>query len=1835
MAKSTEQPILNEKAKIGIANRGEAALRFIRAVREYNELYGTQLESVAMFVDSERDAPFVNQADYQVALSSLPRYPGKQATPYLDHELLLSGLKAAGCEGVWVGWGFVSEDHIFAEKVEKEGIVFLGPSSTAMSNLGDKITAKDVAEKAEVPICPWSKGPVTSFEEAKRVSDNIGYPVIVKASNAGGGRGIRFVFSPDQLERQYTSARDETKRITGNEVVFIEHLVAVGRHLEVQVLADMHGNVSTFGVRDCSVQRKNQKIIEETPPPHIDQGILAQMENAASRLISEAGYVGAGTVEFLFDIKTRNFYFMEVNTRLQVEHPITETLYGIDLVQGQIDVARGKEIDYSWADPLGHVAEVRLNAEDPDKDFTPSPGKVTLFTPPAGHGIRVDSGVEQGSDIPSEFDSMVAKIIAHGPNRLAALAKLRRALKEMTVRIENGTTNKAFLLKLLAHEKILEGGVHTKFVEEEVVSEKIALPDETKRIGLFAGAIHEYYKNYTEDSINFKEQVRRVGSPRTLPEACGYDINLALEGNSYSFFVEYMGEGVYHIHIDGKVYPVRYLGDEIQGSIIYHGTRYTILLVPRGDSLQVEVGGIPVVLEKEGGGYVTAPSPAIVLSINCKPEDQVKKGDILLILEAMKMEMVVEAPGDGVVKDITVAEGMQVAAGQALVMMELGEGEEEEVEEAEEPVRFEHTAHSPAEMWHIYRNELRALFLGYDVSKYTPIEDVISFINGHTEFIGEFIRLCNEAIDMYSTLQRLFMGRELTSQGGGRSLSYKELLTYYVRREHEKEKGVPEEFNRVIEHAASFYPDGGTEDGINSALFHMYRSHGMRTEKQKVLKNMLFAIEEFSIKEEDIEIFEKNIDALIDVAQDQSLSLTDAAFHARYEIIDTRHIQEEREKKQKVLTDIINSLETKWEDAETFRNTMATFVDAGPEIVYDLIALASEGSRRKQELVARILVLRVVRDLECGEHFYFDADGCPAAGVRSKTPDGKEKVSVCTVTSKPNKKLLQCIDKQAEKHFGKSDEMVIIVDRLNNRRDEKAEKKETIDIPADLNSTLVSTGWYYGNKTHFYKTFEKTDAGWQETLLRRGFSPLEYRELRIQRLGNFDNKVVYKSRNVTVLESTAKDNPKDIRLFALALTSENEPEITSTRDISRMVMFEAVFMEAVSALRAAQAEYRYRLQWNRVIVYNRSLLGLSLHQLREYGLSLVSRVKGLGIERAIVYSRRKRWYESVVRENELMFLNVTADKFSLRSRKPSSEPLRTLDQYESKVVKARQRSTVYPYELVRMLTNAGFTLYDSFPRGEFEEFDIEISGKQSVAVSVKGREPGQNEANLMFGIISNTLEGQQVRRVLILSDPTKALGSLAEPECRRVNAALDLAEKEGIPVEWVTISSGAKITMDSGTENLDWTAATLRRIVEFTQAGGEINIIIPGINVGAQSYWNAESTMLMHTRGLLIMTEQGAMLLTGKKALDFSGSISAETNQDIGGVEKIMGPNGQAQIRVPDISSAYEVLFRHYFFTYVPEGKRFPLKKQVQDPAERDVTVYPYNDPLGQGFENIGDIFSKEKNPERKKPFDMRQVMAAIKDEDYGYLERWRDQHGGDTSIVWETCLGGNPVGMVGIESRAVKRMGTIPPDGPESWSGGTLYPISSKKVARGINAFSGRLPLVILANLSGFDGSPESLRELQLEYGAEIGRAIVNFDGPIAFLVMARYHGGAYVVFSKSLNEGLTAGAIEGSYASVIGGAPAAAVVFPKQVLKDTYTDSRIKEKQKELKEGRCTQKDFDELFQKVYTGNQTALGQKFDSIHSVARAKEVGSIDDVVKPKEIRPYLISVVEKGIKREQ
>ena len=429
-----------------------------------------------------------------------------------------------------------------------------------------------------------------------------------------------------------------------------------------------------------------------------------------------------------------------------------------------------------------------------------------------------------------------------------------------------------------------------------------------------------------------------------------------------------------------------------------------------------------------------------------------------------------------------------------------------------------------------------------------------------------------------------------------------------------------------------------------------------------------------------------------------------------------------------------------------------------------------------------------------------------------------------------------------------------------------------------------------------------------------------------------------------------------------------------------------------------------------------------------------------------------------------------------------------------------------------------------------------------------------------------------------------------------------------------------------------------KRIIEFTQAGGEINVVVAGINVGAQPYWNAEATMLMHTKGILVMTPDSAMVLTGKQSLDFSGGVSAEDNFGIGGYDRVMGPERAGAV----LGAGPRRRLRR------ADGALRPHLRRARRVAAR--AGPPTTDPVGPRrlavparvagqrlHHGRRDLLRRRRNPDRKKAFDIRTVMRALADQDHPTLERWAGMADADTAVVLDAHLGGYPVCLLGIESRPVPRRGFPPTDGPDTYTAGTLFPRSSKKAARAINAASGNRPLVVLANLSGFDGSPDSMRNLQLEYGAEIGRAIVNFDGPIVFCVISRYHGGAFVVFSKALNPNMTVLAVEGSFASVIGGAPAAAVVFAGEVEKRTVgrpagAGARgADRRRRRAPTGAGCVVELADLRAAVRPEKLGEVAAEFDGVHDIHRAVQVGSVDEVISVARLRPRVIEAIERGL----
>ncbi|WP_067793566.1 ATP-binding protein [Actinomadura formosensis] len=1816
-------------SRVAIVNRGEAAMRLIHAVRDIAAETGTRIETVALHTDVDRTATFVREADLAYDLGPA------SARPYLDLEVLERALVETGADAAWVGWGFVAEDPAFAELCEKVGVTFVGPSAEAMRKLGDKIGAKLIAEEVGVPVAPWSRGAVETLQEAVAAASEIGYPLMLKATAGGGGRGIRVIRSEAELADAYERTSQEAARAFGSGVVFLERLVTGARHVEVQVIADGQGTAWALGVRDCSVQRRNQKIIEESASPVLGPEQAAELKASAERLAVAVGYRGAATVEFLYHPGDELFAFLEVNTRLQVEHPITEATTGFDLVRAQLHVASGGRLEGGPPAERGHAVEARLNAEDPDRDFAPAPGRIARLDLPAGPGIRVDTGVREGDTIPADFDSMIAKIIAYGRDRDEALGRLRRAMAQTTVIIEGGATNKSFVLDLLDRPEVIDGSADTGWIDR-VRAEGGLVTHRHSAVALAAAAIEAY----EEDERAARQRLLATasgGRPQVRHES-GRPLDLKLRGAGYRVRVARVGAHRFRVGIEagGLVRTADVELDRFDrhtGQIVVNGARYRLLTGTHGPVHLVEVDGVTHRVSRDEGGVVRSPAPALVVATPLEAGAEVEAGAPVLVLESMKMETVLRAPFKARLKECVVSVGSQVETGAPLLRLEpLADDTAEDTASAGE-VELDLPAAPgtvPARRRAARgREDLRSLLLGFDVDPHDERRVLDDYLAARRAAAGDGHRPLAEElalIDVFADLAELSRNRPAGGDGGGGEghlHSPREYFHTYLQSLDVERAGLPEAFQARLAKALGHYgvPELERSPELEAAVFRIFLAQQRASTDAAVIATLLRA---WLSEPPPVEALREPAG----LALERLIAATQVRFPVVYDlacgVVFAWFAQPLlRRNRARVYADIRRHLR---------------HLDARPDAP-DRAERVAEMVRSTEPLV-RLLGQRLSRGnpdnavmLEVLTRRYYGNKGL--TGVHTRRIGGctfvvAEREGSCLVSAAVSFEALGGALRGLAEQAGDGDGGAVDADIYLSWEGQPedfdamaAALHEVVNahpLPDRVRRLTTTVAGSSGAVMHHHFTFRPSATGMTEERLIRGLHPYIAQRMRMERLGKFDlTRLPSSDEEVYLFQCVARDNPSDDRLVAFAQVRD----LAGLRDhdgrLRTLPTAEYTIATCLDSIRRAQSRRpsKKRFNTNRIVIYVWPPSDLTRAELEMLVERMLPTTAGAGLEEIeFIARRRDRKTGELTKVTVRISFDATGGT-SLTVGEPSAEPIEPVDGYRQKVLRASSRNTVYPYELTEVL-------------GDFAEYDLD----DDHALVPVDRPKGRNSAAIVAGVVTTPTprHPRGVTRVVLLGDPTKSLGALSEPECRRVIAALDLAERMRVPLEWYALSAGARISMESGTENMDWVAAALKRIVEFTQDGGEINVVVAGINVGAQPYWNAEATMLMHTKGVLVMTPDSAMVLTGKQSLDFSGGVSAEDNFGIGGYDRVMGPNGQAQYWAPNLVAARDVLMSYYDHTYVAPGEQAPRRATTTDPVDRDVSDFPHT-VEGSDFTTVGEIFSAAANPDRKKPFDIRAVMRALSDQDHPVLERWAGMADAETAVVQDVHLGGMPVCLLGIESRAVPRRGFPPTDGPDAYTAGTLFPQSSKKAARAINAASGNRPLVVLANLSGFDGSPESLRKLQLEYGAEIGRAIVNFRGPIVFCVISRYHGGAFVVFSKALNPNMTVLALEGSFASVLGGAPAAAVVFSGEVNARTAADPRVRDLEARVAAatgpGRAAlTAELDELRASVRAEKLGEVAAEFDRVHDIRRAVEVGSVDAVIPAAELRPRIIEAIE-------
>ena len=669
--------------KILIANRGEIACRVIKTAKKMG------IATVAVYSEADRDARHVELADEAVFIG-----PAPSRESYLVADKIIEACKATGAEAVHPGYGFLSENEDFSRRVEEQGIVFIGPKHYSIAAMGDKIASKKLALEAQVNTIPGWNEAIESPEQAVQIAKDIGYPVMIKASAGGGGKGLRVAFNDKEAFEGFSSCRNEAKASFGDDRVFIEKFVESPRHIEIQVLGDAHGSIVYLHERECSIQRRHQKVIEEAPSPFISEATRKAMGEQAVALARAVKYQSAGTVEFVVG-KDQSFYFLEMNTRLQVEHPVTESITGIDLVEQMIRVAAGEHLPFKQADipRRGWAIECRINAEDPFRGFLPSTGRLVRYLPPVqtmeaaapvpeGGGVRVDTGVYEGGEIPMTYDSMIAKLIVHGLDRDDAIARMREALNGFVIR--GVSSNIPFQAALLAHPKFVAGDFNTGFIAEHYGqgfrAEDVPHEDPNFLVALAAAA----YRRYLERAAGISGQL--AGHRVTIGNQFVVVVKGA-QGKDVHVPVSIEVERTTLVQVAGRSYAIdshwQFGGIRASGSC--NGRSFTAQVERHGLWLRVDHNGLridaqvmtaraaellrrmPFKAPPDMSRFLLSPMPGLLADIVVKPGQAVRSGERLAVIEAMKMENILTAAQDGTVAEVMVERGESLAVDQPIL----------------------------------------------------------------------------------------------------------------------------------------------------------------------------------------------------------------------------------------------------------------------------------------------------------------------------------------------------------------------------------------------------------------------------------------------------------------------------------------------------------------------------------------------------------------------------------------------------------------------------------------------------------------------------------------------------------------------------------------------------------------------------------------------------------------------------------------------------------------------------------------------------------------------------------------------------------------------------------------------------------------------------------------------------------------------------------------------------------------------------------------------------------------------------------------------------------------
>jgi acetyl/propionyl-CoA carboxylase alpha subunit len=1251
MKNTSKIAIMKTDSKIAIFNRGEAALRFIRGVKEFNLRYKHELKTLVILSEDDRASLIERSADDIVRL--------KKNNVYQVDKELFEIMKKYNCDALWPGWGFASENAELPLQLEKNGMVFIGPGADAIKLLGDKIEAKKAAEKCKIRVIPWEMA--TGTKEIKKKANKIGYPLILKASDGGGGRGIRIVHSAKQVEE----AVAQIGRESGGKI-FLEKFMDEVKHIEVQIVSDNYGSVEVYGLRDCSLQRRRQKVIEESPPPFITEKEVEKLGNWSKKLAKSVGYKNAGTVEFLYSAPN-DFYFLEMNPRLQVEHGITEETHGIDLVHMQLMAAMGKKLAKS-KNSNGKVSiEARIYAEDPSSNFIPAPGKIKRLYFGTGPGIRIDQGVMEGDEISSRFDPMIAKIIASGYSRNEALGRLYRVLDESEILIENGTTNIPFLKFLIKQEEVQKGDYKINDIDNHILKRYLDIPESLVEPSLIAAAILEHRKREAEKVYNFNVRPLLAGSTNKVQP-----INLTSIKGEASLKVNRINFNNYLIKSsDSGFINVDWICEGInRAKFVFNGHTFKLKFLTRAGEWRIFLDSYSIIYKLKDKGIIKAPSPAIVSFVHVKEDDIVKKGDSIVTLEAMKMEIEIKAKESGIIQRVEVRQGSQVFAGGILARFRSND----EINLKNINILSRKDYPTPSEALDI----INSVFTGFEAGE-NELEMALKSLadfdeEGIDDLLPKVYHLIRQAaliIKLTSPIRKFRVTNHVQKNASGKAL-----LALLIRRPSVIFHNLPENFLKLFQEILLQHgikkPVPGKE--LNYSLFLLRRVLNQSRLLHRAITDLLAFLNgiKYRINSSPIQLENDLLQLSDDVTG--NYRQTDLAENIRAYLFEKPIVEEYKKNIRNLIKAYLDKNKDRQELKEKIRGAdieeLAYLISKqskpkGQAALLDILSWYFWGeyiTSSKQLNIKRKKVIRIkLNYLSRGEN--------------KKTGQTR----IFTITS--SKALAEDLEKIGRDADSNSDALEMII---NENWNEKMELRKILSESGvqfkEINFVFIPD--------NLVKTFRSPIGNaYVETDNLCGLHPASAIRLELWRFSSFKMERVEHRSRLYLFRLQAENKPKDKRL--LVMSEVFDPIIEKDEDgMVQMPNVDMAFKNACQMLRKSITfkDERKKYPWNHMILaINPMPSDLKSEDMKRISGSLIPYGARLGIDQVLIYTDIYKKDEKFYLPWHIKIRGKSTEGLFFNQGVRDMDLIRPLDENLEQEIKARRKGVNSPDSILRII----------------------------------------------------------------------------------------------------------------------------------------------------------------------------------------------------------------------------------------------------------------------------------------------------------------------------------------------------------------------------------------------------------------------------------------------------------------------------------------------------------------------------------------------------------------------